>query len=299
MLSILIPVYNYNISDLVKNIHQQAIEANIIFEIICFDDHSTKHVSTNRNCIESTKHAKLITSEKNLGRVGARQRLSESASYPWLLFLDADVLPKSNIFVNDYIDAISSGHDVYFGGFAYTKSIPEKQVILRWKYGKKFEEVDAVIRNRKPYQIIISANFLINKTTFSKIHSQITKKSYGLDNIFASLLKQNNVRVLHLNNPVYHLGLEKNEIFLSKAEAASNTLLWGFKNGKITKHDNKLLSIFEAFKKLKINYIMMFLHKIFGHTIKKQLSGPNPNIYLLQVYKVLYICHRDLNYKYE
>lgn len=295
MLSILIPVYNYNISDLVKNIHQQAIEANIIFEIICFDDHSTKHVTTNRACIELTKHAKLITSEKNLGRVGARQRLSESASFPWLLFLDADVIPKSNRFIKNYMEAILSGHDAYFGGFAYLKDIPEKQTTLRWKYGKKFEEVDAVIRNRKPYQIIISANFLIKKTVFNKIHTQITKKSYGLDNIFASLLKQNNVKVLHINNQAYHLGLEKNEIFLKKTETAVNTLLWGFNNRKIAKHDNKLLSIFENLRKFRLNYLMAFLYKMFSLKMKKQLSGPNPDIYLLQVYKALYICYEDLN----
>ncbi len=297
MLSILIPVYNYNISDLVKNIYKQATEASISFEIICFDDHSTKHVSTNRNCIESTKHAKLITSEKNLGRVGARQRLSESASYPWLLFLDADVLPKSNRFIKHYMEAILSEHDAYFGGFAYLKDIPEKQIRLRWKYGKKFEEVDAAVRNRKPYQIIISANFLIKKTTFSKIHLQITKKSYGLDNIFASLLKQNNTKILHINNPAYHLGLEKNEIFLKKTETAINTLLWGFNNGKIAKHDNTLLSIFERLKKLKLNYLMNWLYKTFSLKMKKQLSGPNPNIYLLQTYKVLYICYKDLELK--
>lgn len=295
MLSILIPVYNYNISDLVKNIHQQAIEANIIFEIICFDDHSTKHVTANRACIELTKHSKLISSAKNIGRTGARQRLSESASFPWLLFLDADVIPKSNRFIKNYMEAILSGHDAYFGGFAYLKDIPEKQTTLRWKYGKKFEEVDAVIRNRKPYQIIISANFLIKKTVFNKIHTQITKKSYGLDNIFASLLKQNNVKVLHLNNQAYHLGLEKNEIFLKKTETAVNTLLWGFNNRKIAKHDNKLLSIFENLRKFRLNYLMAFLYKMFSLKMKKQLSGPNPDIYLLQVYKALYICYEDLN----
>ena len=35
MLSILIPVYNYNIFTLVERVHKQALECGILFEIIC------------------------------------------------------------------------------------------------------------------------------------------------------------------------------------------------------------------------------------------------------------------------
>jgi hypothetical protein len=56
MLSILIPIYNYNAYPLVK-LHSQCLEAKIDFEIFCIDDASKEYESNNgeiqfiSNCI--------------------------------------------------------------------------------------------------------------------------------------------------------------------------------------------------------------------------------------------------------
>ncbi len=295
MLSILIPVYNYDISSLVHEIHKQATKANITFEIICFNDGSIKYNDENNSSIDSLLHTKIINSEKNVGRVNARQILSNKALYDWLLFLDADVLPKSNHFIAHYLNNINSSYDVFYGGFAYINTKPNNSSILRWKYGKKFEEVDAAKRNLNPHQLIISANFFIKKTIFNKINSKIERKSYGLDNYFAALLKQNNINVLHLNNEVYHYGLETSNIYLNKTKECIVTLLWLFNNDKMLSHNNKLLFTFVLLKKIKLNYLMMFFYKAFNSKMKVNLTGFTPNIYLLQLYKLSYICYKDLN----
>ena len=294
MLSILIPVYNYNISNLVQEIHKQVTKLDIEFEIICFNDNSTSYSSENSLTISSLLNAKIINSKKNLGRVHARQVLCDNSNYDWLLFLDADVLPKSDTFIQNYINNLSCGYDAFFGGFAYTKKRPKPESILRWKYGRKFEEIDANKRNKKPHQLIISANFLIRKATFSKINSKIERKSYGLDNYFASLLKQNNINVLHLNNEVYHYGLENSKRYLEKTEETIITIIWAFNNKKLPEHDQKLLLLFERIKKIRLNYFLSFLYNCFRLIIKRNLLGKNPNLYLLQFYKLLYICHKDL-----
>lgn len=295
MLSILIPVYNYNISNLVHEIHEQATKANIKFEIICFNDASEKYNYENNSAVGSLSSTKIINSEKNLGRIKSRQLLSNESIYNWLLFLDADVIPKSKKFIEHYISKINSNHDVIYGGFAYTNTRPNNDSVLRWKYGKKFEEVDAKKRNLKPHQLIISANFFIKKNIFKKINSKINRKGYGLDNYFASLLKQNNVSVLHLNNEVYHYGLETSIIYLNKAKDCIITLLWLFNTKKMLKHNNKLLSAFVLLKKVKLNYLMMVFYKAFNSKMKGNLIGVNPNMYLLQLYKLSYICYKDLN----
>jgi hypothetical protein len=294
MLSILIPTYNYNISKLLFNVHKQAIEANITFEIICFDDKSEKYTFENKTSIDALSNSKIIISEENLGRIKSRQALSDLSSYDWLLFLDADVIPKSNKFIKRYIDEINSNYEVIFGGFAYTNKKPENDSILRWKYGKRFEEVDAKKRNLKPHQLIISANFLVKKTVFNKINTKIKRKSYGLDNYFGALLKQHNIHVFHLNNEVYHYGLEKSITYLRKSEEAIATLLWMYNEEKIVNHNNKLLALFLILRKIKLNYPMMLFYKIFNKPMKLNLVGSNPNIYLLQVYKLAYICYKDL-----
>lgn len=296
MLSILIPTYNYNISNLVVEIHKQATKSKIKFEIICFDDNSNKYTNDNKLTIETLANARMIISNKNLGRVASRQKLAKASIYNLLLFLDADVFPKSNRFIENYINEINSQHKAVFGGFAYSKEQPDSNVILRWKYGKTFEEVDASKRNARPYQVIISANFLIDKRIFSEIHSKIKTKNYGLDNYFASLLKQNSTDILHINNEVYHLGLETNQVYLKKIKEAIKTLLKLFKYNQMPKHDNKLLSIFQLLKKIKLNYILAYLYKILNSLIKENLLGKNPNLVLLQLYKTLYICYQDLKY---
>ena len=68
MLSILIPTYNYNISNLAIEIHKQATKAKIKFEIICFDDNSREFTHENKSTIDSLSYSKIIVSKKNLGR---------------------------------------------------------------------------------------------------------------------------------------------------------------------------------------------------------------------------------------
>lgn len=295
MISVLIPTYNYNISNLVCEIHKQATIANIEFEIICFDDNSEKYVLENESTIDTLPFAKIITSEENLGRIHSRQTLLNVSKYNWLLFLDADVMPKSCAFIQNYIDSIHLNFDVMFGGFAYHNTKPETSAILRWQYGRMFEEVDAKKRNLKPHQLIISANFFIKKSIFNDINSQIRRKSYGLDNYFAALLKQNNIKVLHINNEVFHNGLESSQVYLKKAEECIITLLWMHNEGKIIEHDNKLLSMFIFLKKFKINHLVRPFYNVFSSIMKKNLVGSNPNMYLLQLYKLSYICYKDIN----
>ena len=108
MLSILIPTYNYDITHLVYELHKQATKAEIDFEIICFDDCSDVFVNENNLKINSLNNTRIIISEKNLGRTDSRQILCNSAIYNWLLFLDADVIPKSDNYIEHYIDKIKS-----------------------------------------------------------------------------------------------------------------------------------------------------------------------------------------------
>lgn len=295
MLSVLIPIYNYNISNLVFEIHKQATIANIKFEIICFDDSSLKYTYENKLTIDSLPHTRIISSEKNIGRIKSRQKLSNESNYNWLLFLDADVIPKSDNFIESYINKINSNYEVIYGGFAYTNVKPNSDSILRWKYGKTFEEVSAKRRNLKPYQIIISANFFIKRNVFDKINLKINKKSYGLDNYFAALLKQNGINVCHIDNEVYHFGFEKSTIYLKKAKEAIRTLLWLYNEEKMFEHNNKILSVFIILKQFKLNYFIMLFYKIFSSKIKKNLLDNKPNMFLFQLYKISYMCYKDLN----
>ena len=122
----------------------------------------------------------------------------------------------------------------------------------------------------------------------------MTFKGYGLDNYFGSLLKSHNISVKHIDNEVYHLGLESNSVYLRKKEQAAETLLSVYQDNKIVGHQNDLLRLFESFKKYGLTGVFALIHKHFNAFLKKNLLGKKPSVKLLQLYRISYLC-----YKYE
>ncbi len=294
MLSILIPVYNFDIRILVEQLHQQLCDASIVFEIICQDDASELDIAKTNATIKNLDHTTYKRSNSNLGRIATRQLLANSATYDWLLFIDADVLPKSDAFIQNYINYINSDFQAIYGGFAYKGQPADLNLSLRWKYGKSKEQVAASKRNKWPFKIAISANFLIQKSIFIELNSKITHKGYGYDNFFASLLKQHLIKVLHIDNEVYHLGLEPNAHYLKKVEASVKNLLDLDRANALSENENSLLHSYKRAKRLKINGLISLLYQWFHTSIRRNLLGTKPSILVLQFYKLGYICHLDL-----
>nr|WP_321245833.1 glycosyltransferase family 2 protein [uncultured Psychroserpens sp.] len=295
MLSVLVPVYNYDIRALVTMLHEQLSRSQIAFEIICLDDCSKKDIRTINTEIEQLQYTSYQLSNINVGRVATRQALAEHASYDWLLFLDADVMPKSEHFISNYTSLLSSDNEAIYGGFAYHTKQPKEDYILRWTYGTSNEQVSALKRNQTPYKIVISANFMITKALFLKLNSQINQRGYGYDNYFGALLKNNKSRIFHIDNEVYHLGLEPNESYLHKIEQSVDTLLKLENNKNIQDTENDLYNLYKGLKKLRLHYLFSYVYRIFKNSFRKQLLSSKPNISLLQFYKLSYICYQDLN----
>ena len=294
MISVLIPIYNYNIVPLVNELHKQLTSASIAFEIICLDDGSEQRFIDQNLAINTLGHTHLIISETNKGRIKSRHQLSENATYDWLLFLDADIMPQGN-FIDLYLTAITEQVKAYFGGVCYKREVPDREHMLRWKYGIKHEEVTAAHRNKNPYKHIVSANMLINRNVFRTINSEIKQNSYGLDNLFGLKLKEHSISIEHINNDVFHLGIEKSDVYLKKKEEAAETLLHLIDEGEITKHDNALISLFLFLKRFKLNYLFSSFYKHFKSKMRPNLLSENPSIKLLQLYRISYLCYKDLN----
>ena len=297
MLSILIPTYNYNIVSLVNNLHKQASQAVVNFEIICLDDVSDKEIIRSNIEINKLPFTKYQLSKHNNGIAVTRQLLSESAKYDWIILIDADTELIDDAFIVNYLNAIKTGNDVIFGGFAYKNVEPHKDYLLRWKYGKRCEAVSASKRNENPYKITIAANILVKKETYKDFSLGSIGKQYAMDYYFGALLKECNSKVLHIDNQICHLGIEKSTVYLRKKERATETLLKLYRTNNIKTHSNNLLATFISFKKIKLNYLFAAFFKILKPLLKKNLLGKHPIVLLLQFYKISYMCHFDLNNK--
>lgn len=297
MLSILIPTYNYNVVPLVNELHKQCIENNIEFEIIALDDKSSSNIISINSSINKLKFTNYELSEKNNGIAVTRQLLVNKSKYSWVLLIDADMKLKDSFYISKYIRSIEQDYEVVFGGIKYKKKPSNLNSLLRWKYGKTYEAVIAIKRNKTPYKLTSAANMLIKKNVYNNFELDSIGNSYGMDIYFGPQLKLKQVPVLHIDNGIYHLGLESSIKYLEKVELGARTLLNLYNKKKIKEHENDLLKSFLFSKKTGLNYIFSRLFKTLKLVIKKNLLSENPIIILLQFYKIFYICYYDLNQK--
>jgi len=289
MISILIPCYNYNALPLAERLEKEALNLGIIYEIICMDDASFSSKNTNNQKINFLTNSKFYESQKNVGRVMNRQLLAKKAQYNWLLFIDVDTNPKLDNFLSTYLKKINSKDKVYFGGFSYISNRADKTK-LRFKFGKKREEINSKIRNKKKYKYIISSNFLIDKNVFTTINSKINFNSYGMDYYFGSLLKKYKISLKHIDNEVIHLGIDENDKFLSKTNEALNSLINLYKKGNIKKHDITILKYYKLLKLLLLKKIIGYIGLLLSKKIESNLTGNNPNLIIFDFYRISYLC---------
>lgn len=291
MISVLIPIFNYNTTPLVASIHQQLEMLPFNFEIICICDASTEFLSENES-IKSYAHTQLISLKDNIGRSKIRNLLVEKSNYNWLLFLDADVFPKSKLFIKKYLDLIENRHsEVYCGGLIYKQEKPKSEKILRWVYGKKREEISVKRRRERPFQFVTGANILIHKSVFNSLRFNEEIVNYGYEDVvFIEDLKLNLIEVNHIYNPVFHLGIENNLVFLKKTkEGLENLYLLNSKN--ILKGENlKLLRTFRVLKILKLTWFVVLFFNIFEKLLEYNLLSSKPYLLLFDIYKIGFFC---------
>ena len=102
MLSILIPVYDYNAFPLAAELHQQCIALHIPFEILCQDDASTTYITENQT-INTLENGTFSSNVFNLGRGRNCNALAKKAAFDWLLILDCDTFPKDADFIKNFL----------------------------------------------------------------------------------------------------------------------------------------------------------------------------------------------------
>src|ERR1044071_5613337 len=107
MLSILIPVYNFDVTGLAASL--QASETNIPFEIICLDDGSAPMFKAINKKIAGLENIIYEELPQNIGRSKIRNLLAERAKYEYLLFLDCDSTAVSGRFLSSYVSNVKSG----------------------------------------------------------------------------------------------------------------------------------------------------------------------------------------------
>jgi glycosyltransferase involved in cell wall biosynthesis len=290
MLSILIPAYNYDITKLVKELHSQCILSTVNFEIIVADDSPGMPLSVKNSEISTLPNCKFIQNKINIGRTSTRNNLAGVAQYDNLLFLDADVQPVNSNFVALYLQYAGKRNEVVVGGYAYKPQASKKGENLRYKYGIEREQKNAITRNKNPYENIFSGNFMTHKHVFLENNYSVDDNLYGMDNYFSYKLYLNEVNIIHIDNPIYHMGLESDDVFFNKClESVKNRkLLLGNASG--IENINSLLRYYKTIKKFKAKGIIAFAFKLSNRILKRMILKENPNLFCLDLYRLGYMC---------
>lgn len=292
MLSILIPIYNYNVIALIQTLQSQISEIDMPIEILCCDDASTDiEIQKSNTQFLTQQNITYLVNVINLGRTKTRQLLSNSAQFNWLLFLDADVMPAKPFFIKTYVSYLQEKYDCVYGGLCYTTTPPSEEYLFRWVYGHKREDISLTKRKLTPYKSIASGNLLIKKQLFLSINKTLLHNWYGYDNFFSAQLKVNNNTIEHINNKVIHLGLEENTTFLKKQVLATETIYKLYiQNQFKPSHDNGLLKVYLKLKKYKLIWVLNCFYNLFKSQLKNNLLHSTPKLYYLDLYRLGYFC---------
>ncbi|MBT8228715.1 MAG: glycosyltransferase family 2 protein [Bacteroidia bacterium] len=287
MLSILIPIYNCNVVKLVDTLHKQCRKEKITFEILCFDDGSDLETRKENAPLAAYFGVNYTELSRNLGRARIRNWLAKSASYDNLLFLDCDSKVSGRKFVRNYIDVIGK-HKIVSGGRNYSKSPPRaKSKKLHWLYGTHRESKSAAFRNKHPYLFFHSNNFLVEQQIFKSVFFNEEIEGYGYEDLlWAERVKGENLEIHHIDNPVQHLGLEKNTVFLAKTrESIDNLLRLKYRSSPL---GTRLEKAAQLLLDNGFHEDFMKIYKYREDAIEKNILSANPRIKNLDYYKLNY-----------
>lgn len=247
MISILIPVFGESVDAQLANLASEIKGLDYPVEVIVCDDASPKPLHPSFSDYKGMEF-RFIQLKENLGRSRIRNYIGKEAKYEQLIFIDADCQPIHSKFITTYQLKFES-EVVLVGGQLFAEEEPSRvDQKLRWYYGTKVEARPLIDRQKAPYKSFMANNFSISKSMLLKYPFDENHTGYGHeDTLFGFQLRNNNIQVEHIKNPIRHLGNETNKQFLDKTVEGVHNLVRLYREGKIDNHV-RLIKTYESLR---------------------------------------------------
>jgi hypothetical protein len=104
------------------------------------------------------------------------------------------------------------------------------------------------------------------------------------DTKFGYDLKRNQIALKHLDNPVEHIGLETNTIFLDKTKAGVENLVQLMNQGYAS--ESKLVQTYQKLKRFHSLGLFRFFYFLISGFIVRNLHSTKPSIRFFDIYKL-------------
>ncbi len=291
-LSILIPTYNKDCVVLVRNLQVQAeVLPNFKYEILVADDGSTDLATIKANrTINALEHCRYIERKQNAGRSIIRNFLAKEAQYEWLLFIDSNMNVINAQYLRNY--QMAKDNDVIYGGYQVKRNQDSLKHNLRYIFEcKGTQNSNYKERQANPYGDFHTSNFVIKRSVMLKYPLDERFKYYGYEDVlFGKTLKENNIHIEHVDNPLGYDNFIGNLMFVNKTEESLRTL-YQFRNelqGYV-----KVLDLANRLKEWHLYSVCHKLYPLHSLSLKAKLTCNKPSIFLFNIYKLLYYIHLD------
>lgn len=244
-----------------------------------------RHLNRSLQSIPGVRYEAL---PQNVGRSAIRNRLAEMASFPYLLFMDCDSAVVRPDYMEQYA-AFCHPDAVVCGGRVYAPDPPENAAfLLHWKVGKAREEWPATRRAAQPWHGFMTNNFLIPKEILLPIGFDERLREYGHeDTLFGMELERRQIPVLHLDNPLEHIGLECAEVFLQKSEQAVQNLRRLREMGITV--PTRLVKISSTVERAGMRRLVLFLLRLLEAHFYRNLLSERPVLAYLDALKLYWM----------
>jgi len=288
MISVLIPTYNYTCYKLVSDIHEQLELSGVKYEVIVAEDGSKDQVSIIANHkIAELPNCKHIINKENLGRARIINFLINESKGDWCVIMDSDAQVVTTTFIKTYADYSKTDSDVIVGSLVNPEKPPMPNATLRYKYEKAAEKFRTVeYRNANPYARFTTFNFMARRSVLLEVPFDERCIEYGYEDTLMGLeLKRKGKEVLHIDNPLMHLGFDSNSVFLRKTETSLHSLK---KIEKDMLPYTPLGRMVIKLRSMSLASIVCVIFKLAQPLLKANLLGNKPNLIVFSFYKLGY-----------
>ena len=288
-LSVLVPVHQRDVGDLVRALLAQASDWPGPVEILLLDDGSAEEFRQLNGLLAALPGVRYRGLPQNVGRAAIRNRLAAAAQHEWLLLLDNDGQLPDARFLARYAAARHQAA-VLVGGTSYRAAPPtDPNLLLRWRYGQAREARPAAVRQAAPYAQLTINNALVQADVFRRFPLDERLSGYGHeDTKFGAELAKAGIAVRHLDNPVVHDGLEPAAVFLDKSEQAVRNLARVYRETGLGA-GSRLLHTARRLRRLGAAPAARLALAAAAPALRRQLLSPRPNLRAFDLLKLYWL----------